>query len=140
MLHYSFKMRTLKAVQAATVVVFLGGAAAQVLADHEQPQGQRPLEHLNAGSNHNPHFTKKKQDNTICPTYGESQWTGTINVSKGHDIFYWYFDSRNDPKNDPVIVWMNGGPGASSLGSLFTGNGPCWLKANASHVDPNPWS
>lgn len=136
-------MRVIKASKAIALAVLLGGAAAQALADetvvrHELPRDQNPLRYTAADSNH--HFTKKRQDNTTCPTYGESQWTGTINVSKGHDIFYWYFDSRNDPKNDPVIIWLSGGPGASSLGALFTGHGPCWLKANASHAAPNPLS
>ncbi|KJZ79233.1 hypothetical protein HIM_01384 [Hirsutella minnesotensis 3608] len=85
-------------------------------------------------------FVKNKQDNMVCPTYGESQWTGTINVSEGHDLFYWFFDSRNDPENDPIIIWMNGGPGASSTMGLFDEMGPCWLLPGVNKAEPNPWS
>lgn len=85
-------------------------------------------------------FTKKKQDNSTCPTYGESQWTGTINVSDGHDLSYWFFESRNDPENDPIILWMNGGPGASSTIGLFDEIGPCWLLPGVDKAGPNPWS
>lgn len=136
----------MRALQAFNVVIFaitFGNDAIPVSAEkayspHQAIRSQRLLE--NKDRKHSPEFTKKKQDNTTCPTYGETQWTGTINVSKGHDIFYWYFDSRNDPENDPIIIWMSGGPGASSLGTLFTGMGPCRLKADANHATPNPWS
>lgn len=86
------------------------------------------------------HFTKKRQDNATCPTYGESQWIGTVNVREGRDLFYWYFDSRNDPDNDPLILWINGGPGTSSMMGLFTEMGPCWLNPNTTKAQPNPWS
>lgn len=86
------------------------------------------------------HFTKVKQDNITCPSYGESQWTGLVTVSPGHSLFYWYFDSRNDPENDPVILWANGGPGGSSMVGMTTELGPCFLGAGADQPVPNPWS
>lgn len=85
-------------------------------------------------------FTKKEQDNKICPTYGESQWTGTIDVTATRRLFYWYFDSRNDPENDPIIVWMNGGPGASSMMGLFNEAGPCYLLNDTGLPTTNEWA
>lgn len=109
--------------------------------NRNEPQAQVPLD-ISQGQHVLPigHFTRTEQNATLCPSYGEAQWTGSVTVSKGHDIFYWYFDSRNNPTKDPIIVWLNGGPGASSMIGLFTEMGPCWLDVDANHASPNPWS
>lgn len=53
-------------------------------------------------------FTKHEQDDSVCKVYGEKQWTGTVDVTEERRLFYWFFDSRNDPDNDPIIIWLNG--------------------------------
>lgn len=39
-------------------------------------------------------------------------------------IFSLLFKAQNDAANAPVVLWLQGGPGASSLFGLFTENGP----------------
>lgn len=43
-------------------------------------------------------------------------------------MHYIFVESEGDPKNDPVLVWSNGGPGAGSEFGLFTELGPFALS------------
>ncbi|KAH0423273.1 carboxypeptidase y [Colletotrichum camelliae] len=57
-------------------------------------------------------------------------------------LFFWLAESRSDPANDPVVLWMSGGPGASSVAfGLFQELGPCLINgANATIPNPYAWN
>ncbi|KAF7865225.1 hypothetical protein EAF04_006202 [Stromatinia cepivora] len=62
-----------------------------------------------------------------CQTVFDSQeqYTGWVNIpgSYATNTFFWFISAR-DP-TDQLTIWLNGGPGSSSMIGLFNENGPC---------------
>eukprot|EP00878_Enallax_costatus_P000305 GHUV01000378.1.p1 GENE.GHUV01000378.1~~GHUV01000378.1.p1 ORF type:complete len:521 (+),score=122.91 GHUV01000378.1:129-1565(+) len=65
---------------------------------------------------------------------------GYFKLNRTYDahMFYFYYESRNKGPNDPVILWMTGGPGCSSEIAIFYENGPYTLTHNMTLAD-NPY-
>jgi len=76
----------------------------------------------------------------ICETTpGVDSYSGYVDLSPDVHVFYWFFESRNKPEEDPFTLWLNGGPGSDSLIGLFEENGPCMLTENLT-TTYNPYS
>ncbi|KAI3701682.1 hypothetical protein L6452_26936 [Arctium lappa] len=52
--------------------------------------------------------------------------TGYVGVDENEDIqlFYYFIQSDSNPKDDPLILWITGGPGCSSISGLLYEIGP----------------
>ena len=70
--------------------------------------------------------------NAINETYEDQDYP--INT------FWWFFEARKDPENAPLAIWLNGGPGGSSLIGALTENGPCFVGNDSNSTYLNPWS
>jgi cathepsin A (carboxypeptidase C) len=79
----------------------------------------------------------KKQDDTICNSHA-TQYTGWLDVGPKH-LFFWYFESRTTPKDDPLVLWLTGGPGASSMLGLLEELGPCLVNEHGNGTTYNPY-
>uniref|UniRef100_A0A7S2S5U4 Carboxypeptidase n=1 Tax=Rhizochromulina marina TaxID=1034831 RepID=A0A7S2S5U4_9STRA len=52
------------------------------------------------------------------------QFSGYVEVSETKRSFYMLSLSQRSPKDDPLVLWTNGGPGCSGLLGYFTEHGP----------------
>ncbi|XP_012270210.1 venom serine carboxypeptidase [Orussus abietinus] len=61
-----------------------------------------------------------------------NSYAGYFTVNKEYDsnMFFWFFPAKINPKNAPVVLWLQGGPGATSMFGLFMENGPFQVTQN----------
>ncbi|XP_056177314.1 serine carboxypeptidase-like 20 [Syzygium oleosum] len=71
----------------------------------------------------------------------------TIDPHHGKRLFYYLVTSERDPSKDPVVLWLNGGPGCSSFDGFVYEHGPFNFEAVKTqkglprlHWNPYSWS
>lgn len=74
----------------------------------------------------------KQVPDGICETTpGVQSFSGYVDIAEKEHIFFWFFEARNeDPTTAPLTVWINGGPGSSSMIGLFQELGPCGVNSS----------
>ncbi|KAH8884122.1 carboxypeptidase S1 [Thozetella sp. PMI_491] len=77
------------------------------------------------------------ENSGICETTpGVKQYSGYLSVGEDMHMWFWFFAARNNPETAPLVTWLNGGPGASSMRGLFQDNGPCHFPNGSSSTEP----
>nr|POE45192.1 serine carboxypeptidase-like 31 [Quercus suber] len=65
----------------------------------------------------------------------------TVNETKGRALFYWFYEATTQADVKPLVLWLNGGPGCSSVGYGATEEiGPFLVEKDGNSLKSNPYS
>ncbi|KAK0386039.1 hypothetical protein NLU13_5876 [Sarocladium strictum] len=62
------------------------------------------------------------------------------NASDPNQLYFWFFPSQNPAAKKEIVIWLNGGPGCSSMEGLLQENGPFLWQPGTYTPAPNPYS
>ncbi|CAI8608252.1 unnamed protein product [Vicia faba] len=71
----------------------------------------------------------------------------TVDENHGRSLYYYFVESQGNPSQDPVVLWLNGGPGCSSFDGFIYEHGPFNFEAAKTkgslptlHLNPYSWT
>uniref|UniRef100_A0A8C5G959 Carboxypeptidase n=1 Tax=Gouania willdenowi TaxID=441366 RepID=A0A8C5G959_GOUWI len=67
-------------------------------------------------------------------------YSGYLQGAPGKHLHYWFVQSQSSPTSDPLVLWLNGGPGCSSLDGLLTEHGPFLVQEDGASLQYNTYS
>ncbi|XP_036605975.1 lysosomal protective protein-like [Trichosurus vulpecula] len=69
------------------------------------------------------------------------QWSGYLQAGSDKCFHYWFVESQGKPESNPLVLWLNGGPGCSSMEDLLAENGPYRINDDGSlYTNPHSWN
>ncbi|XP_021186633.1 venom serine carboxypeptidase [Helicoverpa armigera] len=79
---------------------------------------------------------------SITDTIGFRSHAGyfTIDEKYNSNLYFWYFPPFSKKEEAPVVLWLQGGPGGSSLFGLFTELGPLLAKKEGFALRKYHWA
>lgn len=135
-------------------ISLLSVATLAQLAQLAHSQFPPPREDVNwVRSKHHEGITISYKNPEICETTpGVKSYSGYVHLPPNSinetgetqnypiNTFFWFIEARKDPHNAPLSIWLNGGPGGSSLMGMLAENGPCTVDEDGNSTILNPWS
>ncbi|EFY94224.2 peptidase S10 family protein [Metarhizium robertsii] len=63
-----------------------------------------------------------------------------MSPSSNSSLFFWFFPTSNPKASDEITIWLNGGPGDSSLNGMLLATGPFLWQPGTDRPIPNPYA
>ncbi|KAJ9653818.1 hypothetical protein H2198_007046 [Neophaeococcomyces mojaviensis] len=148
-MHYSSKVLVVVATCLGIASAFNPGpkihrpGSDKVMQVNKRQLPAEPTDVLSITTSSGVNITYKEPGNEgICETTpGVKSYAGFVNLAPDVHSFFWWFESRRDPVNDPITLWLNGGPGSDSLIGLFQELGPCNISEDlVTQINPYAWN
>ncbi|KAF1993184.1 carboxypeptidase Y precursor [Amniculicola lignicola CBS 123094] len=134
-------MKFLQALQALHVLFFLAPPViSSQIPFQETPEAEAFQVYQSQYSEHHSIRIKQQQNDKLCDAHSK-QYTGWLDVGNKH-LFFWYFESQDKPSEDPLLLWLTGGPGGSSMVGMLMELGPCLINehGNGTYYNEFGWS
>ncbi|CAK3881307.1 alpha beta-hydrolase [Lecanosticta acicola] len=102
-----------------------------------QPSRPNPNAYLNSKTR--PYMVNGSSLPDINFDIGES-YSGLLPIDNTKELFFWFVPSTNPAAKNEITIWLNGGPGCSSLDGFLHENGPVIWQAGTYLPVPNTWA
>ncbi|KAL9083443.1 MAG: hypothetical protein Q9165_008519 [Trypethelium subeluteriae] len=107
---------------------FMGNSLKSKLTPRQLPAGTTNVTTIDAPNGAKIHYKEPGKAGVCETTPGVNSYSGYIETSPTSNTFFWFFESRRDPANDPLTLWLN------ELG-------PCNVTENlTTEVNPYAWN
>ncbi|CAF2158235.1 unnamed protein product [Brassica rapa subsp. trilocularis] len=80
-------------------------------------------------------------------TFPSKHYAGYVAIDKerNKNLWYYFVESERNASTDPVVIWLNGGPGCSSMDGFIYEHGPFNFERTKTkeprlHLNPYSWS
>mmetsp|Transcript_6525 Transcript_6525/g.10489 ORF Transcript_6525/g.10489 Transcript_6525/m.10489 type:complete len:363 (+) Transcript_6525:42-1130(+) len=67
-------------------------------------------------------------------------YSGYLTATDSKKLHYIFVESQGDKDADPILIWLNGGPGCSSLLGFFTEHGPFLTDGTTFEENEHAWN
>ncbi|XP_056210992.1 lysosomal protective protein [Falco biarmicus] len=67
-------------------------------------------------------------------------FSGYLCAGPGQHLHYWFVEAQSNPQSSPLVLWLNGGPGCSSMEGFLKEHGPFLIQPDGVTLKYNDYA